>query len=769
MVASCRLFVTVGLILVVVNLHAPSSDAKCVDHVKTCSRVAHQCNDPKVGTTVRRKCRKSCGHCGTKQKIACGVDNPECTYWAANGYCSSKWYTPSQKRQQCPNACHFYRFSCDDYIARHPIVYPNDNFNSFYDLQHKVTDQVEALITDKTPGKVNAVKTMQTYRDKCLDVQSVEKLRTTALWTKMQSIGGGLPMLGNPWNQQAFVLQDVLIKLTEATGTNFMYNFLVERWKDTKTWTLVILAPFIIVNPHDYNNPQSASKIQAMHDFFTEIVGFLATDQKMTLSYQAIEAAVRDTINFEKELITVLLAQGYDNEESWDKAWDKVKFSTLKTTVTQINWDDYVRDNPLFDAQTKKLLGTDPEVYLYNVKILQAVDAFYKAANPKRLSNYLFLQYLLRQVPYLDTRFASAANRFAGALSVTDYKTNRPRDCADQISTHFQYVVDYLYIQKHLSPQTVRTMDKMIEDVRAALAQIFRGEKWLDPTTKANAVKKVKKMKKIIGGVDQAKDPIKLGSLYADLTLDSSESLAEMATKVQIHKKHMEFKQHFDASLGFALLEYSRSFKVNSYHVWFHNTFIMTAAILQPPFFDPKQSAAVNYGAIGFFVGHEMSHGFDARGANFDENGRVANWWQQSTKQKFNDRAKCFINLYSKQREPVTKRFLNGAMTITEDVADGGGIRAAYLAYKRHLNGKKERHVSGYRKYTNEQTFFISYGRLMCSSRSKNIITYYLDYEEHSLDRYRVNLVLANYPEFAKAFKCKKGSIMNPVKRCAVW
>ncbi|KAI6212631.1 Neprilysin-1 [Aphelenchoides besseyi] len=615
------------------------------------------------------------------------------------------------------------------------------------------------LITDKTPGKVNAVKTMQLYRDKCLDVQSVETLRTTALWTKMQSIGGGLPMLGNPWNQRAFVVQDVLIKLIKATGTTFMYDVIVDKRMDGKFWTRISPAPFIIVNPFDYYYPQSASKIQAMHDFFTEIVGFVATDQKMTLSYQAIEAAVQDTINFEKELITTLLAQGYQTSSSWDL----IKFSTLKTIVTQINWDDYVRDNPLFDAQMKRFLGTDPEVYLYSVRILQAADAFYKAADPRRLSNYLFLQYLLRQVPYLDSRFSSAANRFASSIFSMDYMSNRPRDCADQISTHFQYVVDYLYIQKHLSSQTVRTMDKMIEDVRAALAQIFRGEKWLDPTTKANAVKKVKKMKKIIGGVDHVKDAQKLEKLYADLTLDPSESLAEMATKVQIHKKHMEFKQHFDSSLGFTLQRDSRTYIVNAFHLPNYNTIFISAAILQPPFFDPKQPAAISYVMDLIPVVSQntpKSSCYAHLGANFDENGRVANWWQPSTKQKFNDRAQCFINLYSKQKEPTTKKIREW---VFDDHREYGGIRAAFVAYTRHLNGKKERHVSGYRKYTNEQSFFISYGQAYCAAQSKNVISNIIDTSSHSPDRFRVNVVLANYPEFAKAFKCKKGSPMNPL------
>ncbi|KAI6212660.1 Neprilysin-1 [Aphelenchoides besseyi] len=793
------------------------------------------CNHRKLGSTIRSNCALSCGVCKISRRSC--VDNQQCGMWVANGYCSSSSYTRAEKKLNCPKACgmcpkkrakkqrkprrkpqrkprrkpqkkqrpisrityppfmeamnvrinpctDFYSYACGNYMMRHPATRSSDYFNTFGDLQEKVDSQLMDLITDTTPGTLNAVKTMQVYRDKCMDVQAVETARSTDLYNKMMSIAGGLPMLGNPYNPATFNVQDALVGLLRATGIPFMYDMSVVKLAG-KHQIAIRPATFILVDPTAYDDPNQKAKIQAMHDFFTTVVGFVASDQKIPKTYQEIEAAVEDTINFEKELYAVIKAQGgipkllsvtgprngMANSINFFTLTpqDTIKFSALKNTITQINWDDYVRDHPAFDANMKSYLATDPDIVLLNLKLLQATDAFYQAANPQRLANYLFLQYLLKEVPYLDSRFSTAANQFAQTLDSSTHMSNRPQDCVSQIKIHFQQVAEFLYIQKYLSQENMQHVDMMTENIRSALAQIINGEMFLDASTKAYALKKLAKMKKVIGGFEQAKDPQKLEDLYADLTLNPTESLSEMSTQIKLHKKRTEMKSLSDPNFDISMLSQSRADEVEAYNFLNKNTIYITAAILQSPFLDPKQPAAVNYGSVGFVVAHEFTHGFDNGGADYDEDGLINNWWTPESRKAFDDRIQCLADSYSKLTEPTVNKLVNGDLTLPENIADNGGIRAAFMAYRRQMNGKKERRNPSFGMLTNEQIFFISYGRTFCSSISKEITEKLLSSDSHSPARFRVNTMLSSYPEFAKAFQCKRGTNMNPAQKCVVW
>ncbi|KAI6227625.1 Peptidase M13 domain containing protein [Aphelenchoides fujianensis] len=441
------------------------------------------------------------------------------------------------------------------------------------------------------------------------------------------------------------------------------------------------------------------AKFDALTDFVSEIVGLIAADQKLSKTYAEIATAVEDTIKFEAELVAELLKKKWNvpaSDADPFSIFDRAKFSNLKLLVPQINWDDFVRDTPLWDAELKAFLQRDPEVLFYSNEIRKAADAFFKAADPKRLSNYLFVTFLIRKSPYLDLRFAAAANRFATKVDANPQTSTRPQDCVGLVVANFQLVSDHLYT--------------------------------------------------------------------------TNQSLGEMAVQISEHAARFNLKQLLDQYLGITLDPQTRVDQVNAFSLPNYNTI----SILQPPFADPKQSAAVNYGSIGYLVGHEFSHLFDDQGMDFDEIGAKRNWWSASARRQFERKAKCLEKRFSALVEPHVRKHVNGSLTLGENIADSAGIRASFRAYKHHLKGRKERHVLGYSKYTNEQasfplTFFISFARTWCTANSLDVINGLLAIDTHSPNLFRVNIVVSNFPEFSKAFKCRRGTKMNPRKQCFVW
>jgi predicted metalloendopeptidase len=193
---------------------------------------------------------------------------------------------------------------------------------------------------------------------------------------------------------------------------------------------------------------------------------------------------------------------------------------------------------------------------------------------------------------------------------------------------------------------------------------------------------------------------------------------------------------------------------------------VFPAGILQPPFFDPTVDDAWNYGAIGGAIGHEMTHGFDDQGAQFDARGNLRNWWSPADLESFKGRAACIEQQYS--RFTFEGKAVNGKLVTGESIADLGGVKLAYAAYQKSLAGKPRKVENG---FTPEQRFFLAFAEIWAANTSPEGERLQLTTDPHPLPRFRVDGVVANLPEFAKAFSCKAGQPLAPpaAQLCHVW
>ena len=203
---------------------------------------------------------------------------------------------------------------------------------------------------------------------------------------------------------------------------------------------------------------------------------------------------------------------------------------------------------------------------------------------------------------------------------------------------------------------------------------------------------------------------------------------------------------------------------VNAYYDPQNNDINFPAGILQPPFFDLDMDDAVNYGGIGMVIGHELTHGFDDQGSQFDPKGNLKNWWTPTDQKEFDQREACLVKEYSSFSAAGVNE--NGKLTLGENTADNGGARIALMALEDVLTGKHPPVIGG---YTPEQRFFLSFGQIWCENDREEAQRLQLQTDPHSLPKFRVNGVLVNMPEFQKAFSCKAGSKMAPENACHVW
>jgi putative endopeptidase len=210
---------------------------------------------------------------------------------------------------------------------------------------------------------------------------------------------------------------------------------------------------------------------------------------------------------------------------------------------------------------------------------------------------------------------------------------------------------------------------------------------------------------------------------------------------------------------------------VNAYYSSQINDINFPAGILQPPFFDNNMDDAVNFGAIGAVIGHELTHGFDDQGSQFDAQGNLRNWWSDADRKAFEQRTACFVDEYAAfevkdQNDPKNNAKLNGKLTLGENTADNGGLRIAYMALLDTLAGKQQPLIDG---YTPEQRVFLGWGQIWCQKMRPQTARMRALTDPHSPGQYRVNGVVPNMPEFQKAFSCKPDAPMVRANACRVW
>jgi predicted metalloendopeptidase len=193
---------------------------------------------------------------------------------------------------------------------------------------------------------------------------------------------------------------------------------------------------------------------------------------------------------------------------------------------------------------------------------------------------------------------------------------------------------------------------------------------------------------------------------------------------------------------------------------------VFPAGILQPPFYDPKASLAVNMGAIGMVVGHELTHGFDDEGSQFAADGNLASWWEPGTRARFEEKTQCIADQYEKY-EPIPGVHLNGKLTMGENIADNGGVKLAFEAYRSMRAGADLRLVAD--GFNEDQQFFLAVAQAWCTNQTEDVQRMRATVDPHSPPRFRVNGSLANQPAFWEAFSCEPGTTMRPANACSVW
>ncbi len=312
-----------------------------------------------------------------------------------------------------------------------------------------------------------------------------------------------------------------------------------------------------------------------------------------------------------------------------------------------------------------------------------------------------------------------------------------------------------LYVEATFGAEGKKRMLEMVNHLESALKKDIDTLDWMTPETKKQAQAKLAAFTRKIGYPDNWRDYSSLKIVRGDLVGNS-----ERANAFEHHRQLAKIGKPVDRREWLMTPP-----TVNAYYNPQNNEIVFPAGILQPPFFDKAMDDAVNYGAIGAVIGHEMSHGFDDQGSKFDKVGNMQDWWAPADAKEFQSRTQCIVDQYSKFLA-VDDVHVNGKLTLGENVGDNGGLRIAFLALQEALAGKTSQKIDG---FTPEQRFFLGWGQIWCQNDRPENARLRATLDPHSPGRWRVNGVVSNMPEFAKTYGCKAGSPMVNATQCRVW
>ena len=429
--------------------------------------------------------------------------------------------------------------------------------------------------------------------------------------------------------------------------------------------------------------------------------------------------------------------------------YHKMSYDELKKTFPGIDWDAYL-----------KALGVEGVTEL-NVEQIEPIKEVEKLINTLPISRHIsYLQYNLLDAAasYLSDDFVAARFDFYGKV-LSGRQANQPRwkRAVNAVNGMLGEIVGQMYVEKYFPAAAKERMVALVKNLQSALGERIQAQEWMSDSTKVRAMEKLSTFHVKVGYPDKWKD-------YSDLNIEKDSYWANVCRAAQWGTKDMFSRIGKPVDKDEWLMSPQT---VNAYYNPQTNEICFPAAILQYPFFDMNADDAFNYGAIGVVIGHEMTHGFDDQGRQYDKDGNLKDWWAEGDGDRFNERTKVMVDFFN-NIEVLPGLKANGQLTLGENIADHGGLNVSYLAYK---NATKNNPLPEEDGFTADQRFFIAYATLWAGNIREEEIRSRTKSDPHSLGEWRVNGALPHVDAWYEAFGITENDSMYiaPENRCRVW
>lgn len=459
----------------------------------------------------------------------------------------------------------------------------------------------------------------------------------------------------------------------------------------------------------------------------------------------AAKDMARDVIMVEKKLAEAHRPKAELRDPT--KIYNKIDRAGLDKQVGTVAWGQWLG-----------AIGGEgiTDINVESPAVLKTTAELMKGTKLSAVKAYLRWQTLHATASHLPAAYVDESFAFYGK-QVYGMQENEARwkRCVRATDGALGEIVGKYFIEERFAGDSKDKAVAMIEGIQQAFEEQLPGLDWMDEATRARAIEKKNTLVNMIGYPDKWKDygfevvgDNHLANVLASRAFETGDAIGRVGKPTDSTRWYMSPPA------------------VNAYYHPLYNQMVFPAGILQPPFFDAGYPMAMNFGGIGMVMGHELTHGFDDSGRMFDPKGRMVEWWEAEASEKFNERAACVEEQYSGYT--VGDLNVNGKLTLGENIADLGGLKSAFRAWKAYeaANGPIEPAVDG---LTNDQLLFVSFAQGWCSKSAPEYLKMMVLSNPHSPPEFRVNGPATNLPEFHEAFACPVGAPLRPADTCVVW
>ncbi|XP_068217910.1 neprilysin-2 isoform X3 [Palaemon carinicauda] len=654
----------------------------------------------------------------------------------------------------------FFKFACGGFLQKKIIPDEKTSLSRFSevsdDLREKLRGLVEAEVTKEDSPSTKMVKEL--YKS-CMNTERIEERGLEPLKEILQEMGGWPVVEGDAWDPSAFEWKtNVYINRKLGYSLDYLFDFSVTTNIKNSTWRIIDIdqPPLGMPSRKYLLKGFNDSDVQAYYNYQISMAELLGADRERA------KADLKESLDFEIEIAKYSLPK--EERRNATKLYNKMTIGELQEMVPEIPWLEYINTllSPFFEVQSDEPVVVSSKEMVKNLGKLIA-------RTPKRvIANYMMWRVTAASVGYLNEVARDIQLAYSKKLVGKGTREPRWKECMGSVSGSLSHAVGSMYASTFFKEDAKAAADEMVTYIRAEFDHILHNIDWMDETTRQRALEKSKAITPHIAYPPELLEEQKLTDLYEGLQISSGDLLDNMRNltvfgtdysfkrlREEIDKK--DWKNHGAAAV------------VNAFYSPLENSIQFPAGILQGTFFEADRPKYMNFGAIGYVIGHEITHGFDDSGRQFDANGDLRDWWEKETKDKFITKTECIIYQYGNYTVPELNMTLNGINTQGENIADNGGIKEAYYAYKQWVkdNGKELKLPS--LPYSPQQLFWLSAANVWCGKYRPETLKLRILTGAHSPAQFRVNGPFSNLPEFSEDWKCNKASKLNPEKRCSVW
>ena len=630
----------------------------------------------------------------------------------------------------------FYQYSCGSWLANNPIPSDQSRWGRFSELAERNRQIMYNILEQASandPKRDQVSREIGDFFYACMDEAGINQRGTAPLKAELDRIAA---LKTKP------EIQTELISL-HRIGVNAFFEF--ESNQDAKNSEKVIAEidqSGIGLPDRDYYVKDDAKSVELRKQYLAHVQKMLELLGDSPAKATAGAAVVM-------KIETELAKASQDRVTRRDPAatYHKMTEHELYSLCPFIDWPKYFTG-----------MGAPPldSLNVANPNFMRQVETTMVTNTLDDMKTYMRWHLVHAAAPLLPTAFVDEEFSFFGKiLTGAPELRARWKRCVAFTDADLGEALGQKYVERTFGAEGKQRTLKMVNDIEKALKFDLESLSWMTPATKKQALVKLAAVKNKIGYPDKWRD-------YSSVKIVRDDAFGNdrRATEFEIERELHKIGKPVDRG------EWRMTPPtVNAYYNPQMNDINFPAGILQPPFYSNKIDDAVNYGGIGAVVGHELTHGFDDQGRQFDAQGNLRDWWTPEDAKAFEERAECFVKEYS-SFIAVADVHVNGKLTLGENTADNGGLRLSFMALMDALKGKQVPKIDG---FTQDQRFFLGWGQIWCENRRPEIQRMLANVDPHAPPQYRVNGVVSNMPEFQKSFSCKAGQPMVRVPQCRVW